>query len=188
MARRRVNTSPNISSHRAGCTVRVSISVGSWRSLRTSHSAMVNIFLEKLPKLASGETWRGCVNAIALSKSLCCAAGSCSFTETSSRFQGIACIMDEYIVEGCVRHFNRSLQVIRRVGETESGKRLSSTAPMRLERDIVRIGKEPRLLVGCRRAASRESGRYIANTAAPITFWVDDMESRHTCTARCGRQ
>src|SRR5437660_6036911 len=102
MARIRENTSPKISSHSAGCTVRVSTSVGSWRSLRTSHDAIIMVFLKKLMISASGEIGRGPAvtpTFRVLSKSPRCAAGSCSFTEISSRFQGITCIMNKHIVK-----------------------------------------------------------------------------------------
>ena len=45
MARVCVNTCPNTSSHSAGWIARVSNSVGSWRSLRTSSSAMTRVLV-----------------------------------------------------------------------------------------------------------------------------------------------
>src|SRR5258706_16221355 len=115
MARIRENTSPKISSHSAGCTVRVSTSVGSWRSLRTSHDAIISVFLKKFMISAIGETWRGCANVSVLPKSPRCAAGSCSFMVISSRFQGIACIMDKHIVERCMLASYCGLEIVRSI-------------------------------------------------------------------------
>src|SRR5581483_2446568 len=47
MPRTWVNTSPKSSSQRAGCTARVRMSVGSWRSLRASRSTMVKVAARK---------------------------------------------------------------------------------------------------------------------------------------------
>src|SRR5579875_167683 len=99
MARMRAKTSPKINNHSTGCTERVNMSVGSCRSLRTSHDAIIIVFLQKLRISQAGEIWRGCAIAMLLSKSPGCAAGSCSFTEISSRFQGIACVMDKHVAQ-----------------------------------------------------------------------------------------
>src|SRR5258706_4033549 len=115
MARIRENTSPKINNHRAGCTVRVSTSVGSWRSLRTSHDAIISVFLKKFMMSAIGETWRGCANVSVLPKSLCCAAGSCSFTVISSRFEGITCVIDKHIVERGMLTAYCGLEIVRSI-------------------------------------------------------------------------
>src|SRR5579859_7780 len=113
MARMRANTSPNISSHRAGCTVRVSTSVGSWRSLRTSHSAITSVFLKKLAVAASGEIACGCAMAILSAKPASGASGFCSFTVASSSFQGIACIVDKHVVERCMLATHSRFEMFR---------------------------------------------------------------------------
>src|ERR1700674_648792 len=115
MARTRENTSPKISSHKAGCTARVNTSVGSWRNLRTSHSAIISVFLKKLPVAASRETCCGCAHTMVLPKSPRCAAGSCSFTVTSSRFQGVPCIMDKHIVECRLLATHCGFEILRSV-------------------------------------------------------------------------
>src|SRR5437764_4560515 len=109
----RVKTSPKISSQSAGWTARVSRSVGSWRNFCASNPTMVKVFSMKLRRGASGCASRGNVSLPVrevLAESPRSAAGACSFTVTSSRFQGIACIVGKHSIQCYVIPSHRRLQ------------------------------------------------------------------------------
>src|SRR5579872_2182458 len=113
----RVNTSPKTSSHSIGCTVRVMMSVGSCRSLRTSHSAMVIVFRRKSRTTAPGSARRGAGSATPPAPASESAnaprrtAGSRSVTVTPSRIQLIAGIVDENVVQALLRAADSLLQL-----------------------------------------------------------------------------
>src|SRR5690349_9629289 len=111
----RVKVSPKTSSQSAGCTVRVRMSVGSWRSLRTSHSAMFSVLRTKSSARRHGEgaapdevpphgiaTGADVRGMAASAEPAGGTARSGCITEAASTFQHITCVVGEHVIQGGV--------------------------------------------------------------------------------------
>src|SRR5208337_746415 len=107
MARVLAKTCPNTSSHSAGWMARVSSSLGSWRILRNSNSAMTRVLLTnpapRFRREATGSSSR-------LTQPLGRAPGSGHFTVTSPGIDHAARIMDEDIIQSGLLAAQRRLE------------------------------------------------------------------------------
>src|SRR5512146_93387 len=111
MTRTRVNTWPKTSSHSAGWTARVSSSVGSWLSLRTSMPAMTKVLLTKRRADWMGlDGWAW----VRLAQAASLASGSRCLTVAASGIELVAGKEDEYVVQGLAIAADPVLQVVRR--------------------------------------------------------------------------
>src|ERR1019366_1537035 len=102
----RENTSPKMSSQRAGCRARVTSSVKSWRSLRNSNSVMTNVFSMKPVK-----GWmKVAVIGLGLAKALRGCAFGAYVVEVAAGIKGAAGIVNEDIIERVAAVAQRGLE------------------------------------------------------------------------------
>src|ERR1019366_1566738 len=102
----RENTSPKMSSQRAGCRARVTSSVKSWRSLRNSNSVMTNVFSMKPVK--------GRMKVAVMGLGLAKALGRCAFgayvVEVASGIKGAPSIVNKDLVQRVAAVAQRCLE------------------------------------------------------------------------------